>query len=89
MAGLKRRVARELVGSYLKSNPQATAQQVHQAILSTPFDKQTADRADSQERHQNQASKDKEKPGAGTGPGLTTPADGLLRTHAEPLLSRM
>ncbi|MHC4798912.1 MAG: CHASE2 domain-containing protein, partial [Planctomycetota bacterium] len=46
LAGLKRRAARELVGNYLKSNPQATVQQVHQAILSTPFDKQTADRAD-------------------------------------------
>ncbi|UCD28092.1 MAG: CHASE2 domain-containing protein [Planctomycetota bacterium] len=46
LAGLKRRVARKLVGEYIASNPDSTARQVHQAFLSTPFNQLTADRAD-------------------------------------------
>src|SRR5262249_33730499 len=46
LAGVKRHVARELVAQVLKDRPTATFREVHQALLKTPFDRQTADRAD-------------------------------------------
>jgi adenylate cyclase len=46
LAGVKRRVARERVQAVLRADPQATPREVHDAILDTPFDRQTADRAD-------------------------------------------
>ncbi|MFQ6049376.1 MAG: CHASE2 domain-containing protein, partial [Phycisphaerae bacterium] len=46
LAGVKRRVADELVRTVLQEQPQATIQQVHRAILSSPFELPTADRQD-------------------------------------------
>jgi len=46
LAGLKRAVALELVGRELDRNAAADFAQVHKAILHTPPDRQTADRAD-------------------------------------------
>jgi len=46
VAGVKRRVASDRVRAVLEANPSASARQVHEAILTTPFERQTADRTD-------------------------------------------
>lgn len=46
LAGIKRRVAEERVAEILDRTPTATFEQVHQAILTTPTERQTADRDD-------------------------------------------
>jgi len=46
LPGIKRRVAEQRVETLLKAKPSIRFRQVHEAILSTPFDRLTADRAD-------------------------------------------
>ncbi len=48
LAGVKRRVARELVHEVMRdaAGKEHSAREVHERLLSTPFDRQTADRAD-------------------------------------------
>jgi class 3 adenylate cyclase/CHASE2 domain-containing sensor protein len=46
LPGVKRAVARELVAARMTSSPPPTARQIHEALLPTPFDRPTADRAD-------------------------------------------
>lgn len=46
LPGIKRAVAEEKVSEVLDTRPAAAAPEVHAAILSTPFDRETADRAD-------------------------------------------
>jgi class 3 adenylate cyclase/CHASE2 domain-containing sensor protein len=46
LAGAKRQVAEERVAAVLTTRPAASAAEVHAAILSTPFERETADRAD-------------------------------------------
>jgi len=46
LAGIKRHVAIERVTDVLSKAPNASVQDVHAAILTTPFPRQTADRAD-------------------------------------------
>lgn len=46
LAGVKRRVARELVHEILQVRPDATPREVHDAILTTPFERVTADRVE-------------------------------------------
>ncbi|MEP0842209.1 MAG: CHASE2 domain-containing protein, partial [Phycisphaerae bacterium] len=46
LAGVKRRVALERVRAELRDRPDASAEQVHRAISTRPFEKESADRAD-------------------------------------------
>ncbi len=46
LAGIKRQIAEEKVAAILRDAPTASAGEVHAKILSTPFDRETADRAD-------------------------------------------
>lgn len=46
LAGIKRRIAREQVSKILATQPAAGVQQVHECLLTTPFERPTADRAD-------------------------------------------
>lgn len=45
-ADIKRQIARERVGRLLDEKPELTARQVHEALLATPYERLTADRAD-------------------------------------------
>lgn len=55
-AGVKRAVIGERVRAVLADNPSATVREVHEAVLTTPIERQTADRADVQATYHREIS---------------------------------
>jgi len=46
LAGVKRSVARALIGAKMKTVPRPTVREIHESLLKTPFERLTADRQD-------------------------------------------